>query len=95
MLGRKIAAGLLALVLGAGFAACGGDDTADTGNQGPGQSSKEDPTLGDPEGGGTSDSGSSGEGGETTTDGADEGNPANGSSGGGSGTGAGRSDSDG
>lgn len=93
MLGRKIAAGSLALLLGLGLGACGSDDTkADTGNQGPGQSSKEDPTLGDPNGGGTSDAGTSGTGGETTTDGADEGNPANGSTDAGSGTGSGRGD---
>ena len=92
MLGRKIAAALLALLLGAGVGACGSDDTADTGDEGPGQSTEEDPTLGDPEGGGTTDSGTEGTGGETTEDGSDEGNPANQTGDSGSGTGAGRGD---
>jgi hypothetical protein len=92
MLARKIAAGSLALLLGLGVGACGRDDTSTKDNQGPGQSSKEDPTLGDPNGGGTSDAGTSGTGGQTTDDGADEGNPANGSTDSGSGTGSGRAD---
>jgi hypothetical protein len=91
MLGRKIAASTLALLLGIGVAACGHDDTkSTTGNQGPGQSSKEDPTLGDPNGGGTVDKGAGGTGGETTTDGADEGTPPNTATDVGSGTGSGR-----
>lgn len=81
MLGRKIAAGLLAVLLGLGTAACGSDDRGGTDVEGgPGQSTEEDPTLGDPEGGGTND------------DGADEGDPANQNTDSGSGTGAGRGD---
>jgi hypothetical protein len=91
MIGRKMAAGLLALLLGAGVGACGNDDV-DAGNPGPGQSSEEDPTLGDPEGGGTTDDGADGTGGQTRDDGGDEGDPASGSSDSGSGTGAGRGD---
>ena len=91
MLVRKIATTAFALVLGLGVAACGHDDTT-SGNQGPGQSSKEDPTLGDPNGGGTADDGSTGTAGDSTSDGADEGNPPNGTSDAGSGTGSGRAD---
>jgi hypothetical protein len=92
MFGRKLAATSLALLLGLGVASCGHDDTADAGNQGPAQSSKEDPTLGNPNGGGTSDSGAEGTSGDSTSDGSDEGTPANGSSDAGSGTGSGRAD---
>lgn len=93
MLGRKIAAGLLAVLLGLGTAACGSDDTGGTDVEGgPGQSTEEDPTLGDPEGGGTMDEGESDSGGQTRDDGADEGDPANQNTDSGSGTGAGRGD---
>ena len=93
MIRRKLLAVLMALSLGAGVAACGTDDSdAPTGDQGgPGQSSEEDPTLGDDEGGGTDDSSAD----EDTTsgdDGADEGTPANGVTDSGSGTGEGRGD---
>ena len=91
MLGRKIAAGLLAVLLGFGTAACGTDGEPEV-DGGPGQSNQEDPTLGDPEGGGTTDEGVSDSGGQTRDDGADEGNPANGNTDSGSGTGAGRGD---
>ena len=91
MMGRKIAAGLLAILLGLGAGACGNDDV-DAGDQGPAQSSDEDPTLGDPNGGGTTDEGDDGTGGQTRDDGGDEGTPASGSSDSGSGTGAGRGD---
>jgi hypothetical protein len=64
---RPIAAALtVTLALGFGLGACGSDDSDTKANpQGPGQSSKEDPTLTDDRGG------------ESTTDGADEGTPAN------------------
>lgn len=87
MFQRKTVAVLLALLLGAGVGACGTDDTVDTGDQGPGQSSEEDPTLGDPEGGGTTD-----DGGQTRDDGGDEGTTPNSATDSGSGTGAGRGD---
>ncbi len=90
MILRKLAAGLLALLLAGALASCGGNDSSSTDNQGPGRSSKEDPTLGDPNGGGTVDSGPEGTSGETTGDGSDEGNPANGPTDSGSGTGSGR-----
>jgi hypothetical protein len=84
MLGRKLAATLLAVLLGAGVGACGTDDTGD---QDPGQFSEEDPTLGDPEGGGTSDTDD-----QTRDDGGDEGTTPNSATDSGSGTGAGRGD---
>ena len=94
MIRRKFLAVAMALFLGAGVAACVTDDsdagtTAD--QNGPGQSTEEDPTLGNDEGGGTDDSSAD----EDTTsgdDGADEGTPANGSTDSGSGTGEGRGD---
>lgn len=93
MIRRKLLAVTMALFLGAGFAACGSDDsdgpTAD--QNGPGQSTEEDPTLGDDQGGGTDDS-SADDDTTSTDDGADEGNPANSSTDSGSGTGAGRGD---
>lgn len=92
MMRPKIAAVVLALVAGLGAGACGTDGEADVGDQGPGQSSEEDPTLGDPDGGGTTDEGTEGTGGGTTDDGSDEGDPANGTTDNGSGTGAGRGD---
>lgn len=91
MLGRKLAAGLLAVLLGLGSAACGTDGDVET-EGGPGQSTEEDPTLGDPEGGGTPDDGMSDQDGQTRDDGSDEGNPANQNTDSGSGTGAGRGD---
>ena len=94
MIRRKFLAVTLALLLGAGLAACGTDDSgAGTRDDpaGPGQSTKEDPTLGDPEGGGTDDS-SADEDTTSTDDGADEGTPPNGSTDSGSGTGEGRGD---
>ncbi len=84
MFRRRIAAVLLTIVVGTGFAAC--DGRSDTGSGG----SKEDPTLGDPNGGGTSDSGDSGTGGDSSTDGSDEGTPGSGGGENGSGTGSGR-----
>lgn len=87
MLGRKLAATLLALLLGAGLGACGTDDTVDSGDQGPGQYTEEDPTLGDAEGGGTSDTD-----GQMRDDGGDEGTTPNSATDSGSGTGAGRGD---
>lgn len=84
MLVRKLAATLLALLLGAGVGACGTDDTRD---QDRGQFSEEDPTLGDAEGGGTSDTD-----GQTRDDGGDEGMTPNSATDSGSGTGAGRGD---
>lgn len=91
MLGRKIAAGLLAVLLGLGTAACGTDGEVDT-EGGPGQSTEEDPTLGDPEGGGAPDAGETGTEGQTRDDGSDEGTPGNQNTDSGSGTGAGRGD---
>lgn len=93
MIRRKLLAIAMALFLGAGLTACGTDDSgAPTGDEGgPGQSSEEDPTLGDKEGGGTDDS-SADEDTTSTDDGADEGTPANGVTDSGSGTGEGRGD---
>ena len=94
MIRRKLFAVTMALFLGAGLAACGTDDsgTRTTGDEGgPGQSTEEDPTLGDDEGGGTDDS-SADEDTSSTDDGADEGTPANGVTDSGSGTGEGRGD---
>lgn len=81
MIGRKIAAGLLAALLGLATAACSTDGDVET-EGGPGQSTEEDPTLGDPEGGGTTDDGRD----------VDGGDPANQNTDSGSGTGAGRGD---
>lgn len=62
------------MLMGGTLAACGGEgDTKVDG--GPGQSTEEDPTLGDPNGGGTMDKGGSGTAGDRTTDGSDEGTP--------------------
>ena len=75
---RKLLAVALTLLLSAGVAACGTDDS-DTGTGqegGPAQSTEEDPTLGDPEGGGTTDAG------EDSTDDADGGEPGNETNGG-------------
>lgn len=79
-------------MVGVGAGACGTDGEVDADPQGPGRSAEEDPTLGDPDGGGTSDSGEDGTGGQTRDDGADEGDPANTNTDNGSGTGAGRGD---
>lgn len=91
MIRRKLIVAAMALFLGAGLNACGTDDAdAPAGDQGgPGQSTEEDPTLGNKDGGGTDDS-SADEDTTSTDDGADEGTPANGSTDSGSGTGEGR-----
>lgn len=89
MVRRKAAAVVFALLVGSGLAACDGKGDTDV-DGGPGQSTEEDPTLGDPDGGGTTDEGDTGTGGDDSTDGSDEGTP--GGSGGatnGSGTGDG------
>ena len=93
MIRRKLLAVTMAVFLGAGLAACGTDDSdaGTSGEGGPGQSTKEDPTLGDAEGGGTDDS-SADEDTTSTDDGADGGTPANDSTDSGSGTGEGRGD---
>ena len=90
---RKLLAARMALFLGAGLAACGSDDseTPNADENGPGQSTEEDPTLGDDEGGGTDDS-SADEDTSSTDDGADEGTPPNSVTDSGSGTGEGRGD---
>ena len=93
MFRRKTAAVVLSLMLGATAGACGTDDAGELDNDaGPGQSSEEDPTLGDPEGGGTSDQGEDGTGGQRRGDGGDEGTTPNSVTDSGSGTGAGRGD---
>jgi len=92
MFRRKTAAVMLALLLGATAGACGSDDTGAPDTEGgPGQSTEEDPTLGDPEGGGTSD-GTNNTGGQSRDDGGDEGRTPNSVTDSGSGTGAGRGD---
>ena len=91
MVRRRAAAALLALLIGTGFAACDGEGDTDV-DSGPGQSTEEDPTLGDPDGGGTTDEGTEGTGGDDSTDGSDEGTPGSGGASNGSGTGAGRGD---
>lgn len=75
MFRRRVAAVLLTVVIGTGVAACDGKADSGAGR------SKEDPTLGDPDGGGTSDKGSAGTTGAT---------PGSGGGTNGSGTGAGR-----
>ena len=91
MFRRKSAAVVLALLLGATAGACGSDEGVPETEGGPGQSSEEDPTLGDPEGGGTSD-GTNNTGGQSRDDGGDEGRTPNSVTDSGSGTGAGRGD---
>lgn len=91
MVRRRAAAVLLAFFVATGFAACDGKGDTEV-EGGPGQSTEEDPTLGDPDGGGTTDEGSEDTGGADDTDGSDEGMPGSGGSTNGSGTGSGRGD---
>lgn len=91
MLHRKLAAVLLALSLALAAGACDGQRDTDV-EGGPGQSTEEDPTLGDPNGGGTTDEGTEDTGGGDMTDGSDEGVPGSGGADDGTGTGAGRGD---
>lgn len=79
MFRRKLSAVLLALAVAGGASACDTDETGDA-EGGPGQSTEEDPTLDQPEGG------------ESTDDGTDGGTPTSGATDNGSGTGAGRGD---
>lgn len=79
MFRRKLSAVLLAVAVAVGVSACDTDENGDA-EGGPGQSTEEDPTLSDPEGG------------ESPETGNDEGTPTSGATDSGSGTGAGRGD---